>query len=86
METKRVSSRGNRWVFLPTHSESRGWGGGGGGRGGGGVGGYPLPLPLFFANTKVKSEFNHVACYQGIVNSWLYYSLLGEALGGFSNP
>ena len=56
------------------------------GGGGGGGGGYPLPLPLFFVNTKVKSEFNHEACHQGIVNSWLCYSLLGEALGGFSNP
>ena len=50
--------------------------------GGGGGGGYP---PLFFANIKVKSKLNPETCYQGIINSWLCYSLLGEALGGFSN-
>ena len=41
-------------------------------------GGYPPPL--FYANTKVKSKLNHETCHQGNINSWLCYSLLGEAL------
>ena len=36
--------------------------------------------PLFFANTIVKSKLNHETWHQGIINSWLCYSLLGEAL------
>ena len=31
-------------------------------------------------NTKVKSKLNHETSHQGIINSWLCYSLLGEAL------
>ena len=61
------------------HSESL-WGGGGTGGfdphseslGGG------IP-PLFLL---IQKE----TCHQGIINSWLCYSLLGEALGSFSNP
>ena len=63
-------------------------------QGGGGGGGFNPPLrisggdipPLFFVNTKVKSKLKHEICHHGIINSWLCYSLLGEALGGFSNP
>ena len=41
--------------------------------------------PLFYANTKVK--LNNETWHQGnIISSWLCYSLLGEALGSFSNP
>ena len=49
---------------------SSSWGGGGGTAGG------DIP-PLFLL---IQKE----TCHQGIINSWLCYSLLGEALGGFS--
>ena len=35
-----------------------------------------ISAALYFANTKVKSKLNPETCYQGIINSWLCYSLL----------
>ena len=72
-----IQGGGDRGVSTP-HSESLG--------GGGGTGGFDPPLrisgggypPLFLL---IQKE----TCHQGIINSWLCYSLLGEALGGFSN-
>ena len=57
-------------------------------RGGGGGGVQPSHSEFLgsFANAKVISKLNHEICHQDIMNSWLCYSFLGEALGGFSNP
>ena len=41
-------------------------------------GGISPPPPLFLL---IQKE----ACHQGIINSWLCYSLLGDALSDFSN-
>ena len=66
-----------------------------GGGGGGGLksphseslGGYPLHYFVLIQQlSKLNFFVNHETFHQGIINSWLCYSFLGEALGGFSNP